>query len=88
MYIEYIKEGKNQMGSIIPVGTRCHKLNEAAKELIKAGIVKPVEDPENYDAYPLETEKTSVESSTDENETDIKPNTPKRRKRKTMPKRR
>lgn len=83
MFIEFIKEHVGQMGQNIPVGTRCHKLNEAANLLISQGIAKAVEDPENYDPHPIETQKNSSENSTDEKQTDTKPRKPRRRSNKS-----
>jgi hypothetical protein len=88
MYIEFIQEHVGQMGQPIKIGTRCHKLNEAAKLLISQGIAKPVEDPENYEPHPISEAETSSESSTGENDQDIKPNKPRKRPRKAPPKRR
>ena len=85
MYIEYIEESKNQIGKPIPIGTKTHVTNEAAKELIKQGIAIEVEDPENYAPYP---EETTSESSVNENETDNIPPTPRTRRRKRPKKQR
>jgi len=79
MFVEYIKDSKNQGGYKIVKGTRTHILNDAAVELIKAGIVKNVEDPENYAAFPVETNR---ENGTEENETDIISNKPSRKPKK------
>ncbi len=79
MYIEFIKDHVGQLGKKIPAGNKCHKLNEAAKLLISQGIAKAVEDPENYETYPIETTETTDESSTDENETYTKPRKPRKR---------
>lgn len=79
MFVEYIKEGKNQMGKPIPVGTQIHILNEAAHELIAEGMVKAVNDPEDYSSLPTIDEETSPENRTDKNKSGRKSN--KRRKR-------
>ena len=79
MLVQYIQKSQNQIGKPIPKGTVTHITNEAAKELIEQGIVKSIEDPENYAPY---SEETSHESSTDENETDNKPATAKKKRKK------
>jgi len=84
MFVEYIKDSENQGGYPIKKGTRTHLLNETANQLIKDEIVQKIEDPENYAAFPVET---NLENSTEENETDITPNKPSRKPKKRPKKR-
>jgi len=84
MFVEYIKDSENQGGYPIKKGTRTHLLNETANQLIKSGIVEKVEDPENYAAFPVETNR---ENGTEENETDIISNKPSSKQKKRPKKR-